>query len=168
MLQDPGFLTTEALGTDPPRRCKTCANCKECQFRTNLLSAKENAEYDIIVSNLKFDEKNGKWSTAYPFIEHPMILKDNYGQAYACMKSLENKLIKKGKLSEFNDAFSDIVSRGVFRELTQAEMNEWRGPVNYISIVVAYKSDPHAMTPIRLCMNSAMKQPPPPPIQKFK
>ena len=23
MLQDPGFLTTEALGTDPPRRCKT-------------------------------------------------------------------------------------------------------------------------------------------------
>ena len=99
------------------------------------------------MSNLKFDEKSGKWSTAYPFIEHPMILKDNYGQAYACMKSLENKLIKKGKLEEFNDAFLDIVNRGVFKELTQREMSEWQGPVNYISIVVAYKSDPTPQPP---------------------
>ena len=104
-------------------------------------------------------EKN--WSTSYPFIVSPNILKDNFNQAVSCMRSLETRLRKQCKINEFNAAFGDIVKRGVFKELSQKENAEWNGPVNYVSIVVAYKSDPNATTPLRLCMNSSMKQPPP-------
>jgi hypothetical protein len=52
------------------------------------------------------------------------------------------------------------VDRGVFKELTKEEMDNWQGPVNYISMVEAFKQGPKSTTPIRICMNSSMKQPP--------
>ena len=148
------FLTAESLGTDLPRHCRSCKACKECQFRTTALSAKENAEFDVICNNLKFDEKLKRWSTSYPFIENPSVLRDNYGQAMACMRNLESQLIKQGRLEEFNAAFQDIIDRGVFRRM-DAQDFQWEGPVNYISIVCAFKQGPHQSTPLRLCMNSS-------------
>ena len=47
------FLSAESFGVEIPRRCRACASCKECKFKTVSLTAKENAEYEIIVSNLK-------------------------------------------------------------------------------------------------------------------
>ena len=155
------FLSAEALGTDLPRRCRACKSCRECQFRTSLLSSRENAEYETIVSNLKYDEKTKTWSTSYPFVIDPSVLRDNYGQALACMRSLEAKLLKQNKLAEYNEAFKEIVERGVFRELSSRDLAEWQGPVNYISTVTAYKSGPHQTTPLRICMNSSMRQPAP-------
>ena len=89
------FLTAEALGTDLPRHCRSCKSCKECQFRTSVLSAKENDEYEVISNNLSFDKENHKWSTSYLFITSLSVLQNNYGQAVACMRSLEAKLIKQ-------------------------------------------------------------------------
>ena len=80
------------------------------------------------------------------------------GQAIACM-------IKQNRLTEFNEAFKDIVDCGVFKELSPQDIEEWGGPVNFITLVCAYKSGPHQSTPLRLCMNSSMKQPQP--IGKF-
>ncbi len=37
-FQVPEFLPAEALGVDLPRRCTSCRNCKECQFRTSAIS----------------------------------------------------------------------------------------------------------------------------------
>jgi hypothetical protein len=152
------FISAEALGTDIPRRCKACGKCNECTFRTTALTALENAEYEVIVNNLVYDANAKKWSTAYPFIESPTVLKNNYSQALACLRSLETQLRKKGRLDEFNIAFQDIVDRGVFRELTPHEVSSYSGPVNYISTVAAYKTGPHSTTPLRICMNSSMKQ----------
>ena len=76
------------------------------------------------------------------------------------MVSQEKRLIKKGSVDEFNQVFNDIVSRGVFKELTAEELDSWSGPVNYITMVEAFKTAPNATTPLRIC-NSAMKQPPP-------
>jgi hypothetical protein len=53
------------------------------------------------------------------------------------------------------------VERGVFKEITQEEMAAWDGPVNYISMVEAFKEGPHSMTPLRICINSSLKQPHP-------
>jgi hypothetical protein len=47
----------------------------------------------------------------------------------------------------------------VFKKLTEEELKKWTGPVNYISMVVAYKEGAHSTTPLRICLNSAMKQP---------
>ena len=68
-------------------------------------------------------------------------------------------MIKSGRLEEFNKQFYDTVERGVFRKLTPAELREYSGPLNYISMVEAFKNGPHSTTPLRICMNSSMKQP---------
>ena len=102
------FLSAEALGTEMPKRCSACTNCKECKFLSTVLTAQENAEYDVIVSNLSFNENEKRWVTSYPFLHDPHMLKDNAGQAYACMQAQEKQLIKKGKLEEFNAAFKAV------------------------------------------------------------
>jgi hypothetical protein len=123
-----------------------------------VLSFKENAEYEAIVNNLSYSKELKRWTASYPFIEDPSVLADNKGQALACMRSLENRLKKQKRIDQFNQVFQEIVDRGVFRELSKEEMDAWEGPVNYISMVEAFKE---GTTPIRICMNSSMKQPPP-------
>jgi hypothetical protein len=36
----------------------------------------------------------------------------------------------------------------VFRELSPKETDEWEGPVNYITMVEAFKEGPHSTTPL--------------------
>jgi hypothetical protein len=66
-----------------------------------------------------------------------------------------------GRLGEFNHQFQDNVDRAVFRALSEEETSSYKGPVNYISMVEAFKTGPHATTPLRICMNSSMRQPKP-------
>ena len=153
------FLSAEAVGTEIPRRCATCKGCKECTYKMESLSWEENNELAIIEEGLVLDEDKCKWTAKYPFHTSPSILEDNKYQAEACMRKLEQQLIKKGDLDAFNQQFEETVERGVFKKLTHEEAAAWSGPVNYISFVVAYKNGPHATTPLRICMNSAMRQP---------
>ena len=154
-IKTPDFFTVEAFGTDPPRRCKTCSTCKECSFRSTYLSWQENKELKIIEEGLSLDTTNKKWTCTYPFKEDPSVLNDNYGQAKALLCNLERRLLKNGRLDEFNTQFQDSIDRGIFRAIP--EEDEYNGPVNYISIVDAYKTGPHSTTPLRLCMNSSLK-----------
>ncbi len=55
VFQPYDFLTTESLGTDLPRRCTSCRKCKECKFRTDCLTFKEDQEYQVILEGLKFN-----------------------------------------------------------------------------------------------------------------
>jgi len=155
------FISAEALGTEMPRRCASCKKCSECKFRTSVLTFQQNAEYEAILDNLTYDDINMKWTVSYPFVTRPEVLQNNEGQAMACMRSQERRLIKQGRLDDFNKVFQETVDRGVFRKLSEEEKREWTGPVNYISMVEAFKQGPHSTTPIRICMNSSMKQPPP-------
>ncbi len=41
------------------------------------------------------------------------------------------------------------------------EMNKWKGPVNYITMVEAFKEGTHSTTPLKICMNSSLRQPKP-------
>jgi hypothetical protein len=88
-------------------------------------------------------------------------LKDNYEQVFRYTLAQEKRLAKQGRTKEFNEEFYKTVERGVFREITREEMAAWEGPVNYISMVEAFKEGPHSTTPLRICMNSSLKQPKP-------
>jgi hypothetical protein len=88
--------------------------CKECQFRASVLSFKENAEYEAIVNNLSYSKELKKWTASYPFIEDPSVLQDNKGQALACMRSLEARLKKQGRIEQFNQVFQEIQSARKF------------------------------------------------------
>ncbi len=74
---------------------------------------------------------------------------------------MEARLVKTGRLGEFNQQFQDNEDRGIFKALTRKETDVYKGPVNYISIAEAFKTGPYATTPLRICMNSSMRQPAP-------
>jgi hypothetical protein len=61
------FIPAEAMGTEVPCRCPACRNCKECQFRMDSMTFKENAEYEVILSKLRLDVERKKWIAEYPF-----------------------------------------------------------------------------------------------------
>jgi len=88
-------------------------------------------------------------------------LRDNYAQVFKYTLVQEKRLAKQGHTEEFNEEFYKTVEHGVFKEITREEMAAWDGPVNYISMVEAFKEGPHSTTPLRICMNSSLKQPQP-------
>jgi hypothetical protein len=63
----PEFIPAEVMGTELPRRCPACRNCKECQFRMDSLTFKENTEYEIILNKLHLDVERKQWIAGYPF-----------------------------------------------------------------------------------------------------
>jgi hypothetical protein len=159
IFQPYDFLTAESLGTDLPRRCTSCRRCKECKFRTDSLTFKEDQEYQVILEGLEFSQERGRWRATYPFHIPPTTLRDNYQQVYKYTLAQEKRLAKQGRTEEFNTEFYKTVERGMFKEVTKEEMTAWDGPVNYIAMVEAFKEGPHSTTPLRICMNSSLKQP---------
>jgi hypothetical protein len=119
----------------------------------NSLTFKGNTEYEIILSKLRLDVVRKKWVAGYPFNTMVERLIDNYGY----MSKMEARLLKTGRLDEFNQQFQDKWDRGVFKAVPREEADRYKGPVNYISMVEAFKTGPHATTPLRICMNSSMK-----------
>jgi hypothetical protein len=102
-----------------------------------------------------------KWIGGYPFNTMVARLIGNYNQARGYMSRMEARLLKNKRLEEFNQQFQDNVDRGVVKPIPKEEADQYKGAVNYISMVEAFKTGPHATTPLRICMNSSMKQPKP-------
>ena len=151
------FFAAEAVGSDVPKRCKNCKGCKECDFKVRSLTWTENQELAEVEKGLSLDTVAKKWTAVYPFAEDPAQLKNNYNQAYSFLERLEKRLKKTGQLQEFDTQMQETIKRGIFREVTKKEMEEYNGPINYITIVETFKPGPHSTTPIRLCMNSSLK-----------
>lgn len=151
------FLSAEAFGVEVPKRCSTCRGCKECQFKNSQLSYEEMIELTAIEENLVLDVAAAKWTTEYSYKQDPSILQDNFQQAFACMASTERRLKKKGQLHAYDEQFMENVSRGIFKKVSEEELRQYKGPVNYITIVEAFKPGPHSTTPLRLCMNSSLR-----------
>ncbi len=84
-----------------------------------------------------------------------------YHQVKSYTQIIEKRLIKQNRVDEFNAQFKDTVDRGVFSELTQKDLEDWKGPFNYIAMVEALKNGPHATTSLMICMNSSLLQLPP-------
>jgi hypothetical protein len=105
LFNPPEFISAEAMGTELPRRCPACKNCKECQFRMDSLTFKENTEYVIILSKLRLDVGRKKWVAGYPFNTMVERLIDNYNQTRGYMSKMEARLLKTGRMDEFNQHF---------------------------------------------------------------
>ena len=70
-----------------------------------------------------------------PYKVDPSVLKDNRGQALAILRRVEKRLSKDEVEQKcFCEQFDQLVKRNTIRELTQEDMDNYDGPVNYISI----------------------------------
>jgi hypothetical protein len=139
LFNPPEFIPAEAMGTEVPHRCPACKNCKECPSSgcMDSLTFKENAEYEVILSKLRLDVGRKKWAAGYPFNTMVESLIDNYNQARGLMSTMKARLLKKGRLDEFNRQFQDNVDRGVIKPIPKEEVDRYNGAVNYISMVEA-------------------------------
>ena len=64
--------------------------------------------------NLKYDESNKCWTTAYPWITDPCKLPDNYKSALATLQSTERTLNKDPPWAEtYSEQIRDMVDRQV-------------------------------------------------------
>jgi hypothetical protein len=106
------------------------------------LSFKENTKYEIILRKLKLDVDRKKWVAGYPFNTRVEWLIDNYAQERGYMGRKGARLVKTRRLDKFNQQFQNNMDRGVFKALTRKEADNYRGPINYISMVDVFKTGP--------------------------
>ena len=82
-----------------------------------------------------------------------MTLPDNYNPAYSTLKSTERTLSKDKQWSDtYQQQMEDMVERNVARKLTREDINNWKGPVFYISHLAVVNTKSHS-TPVRIVFN---------------
>jgi len=153
-LDTVNFIEGEELATETTPRCGGC-KCGKCPIVGHSFSFREEQELLMIRNNLKYDESNSCWSTAYPWIIDPHTLPNNYHVALATLRSTELTLLKDSAWADkYKAQMQDMLDRGVARKLTQAELKAWDGPVFYISHL-AVQNPNSKSTPVRIVFNSS-------------
>ena len=91
---------------------------------------------------MTIDEENCHWNVNYPYLDDPLILHDNRAQAKALLFRLEKQLSRDPISTQaYQQEFENFVRRGVLVKIPQDELNDWSGPVNYVSHHPVYKPE---------------------------
>ena len=161
----------EERGPDlPPLLCPTCRlrsrRCYKCSLMTRPMSIQEQNEVHLITSPMKFDQEKRQVTTHYLPITGDSF-KDlfppslsNKNQAAAIARRTLRSLQKDKEVQIFEDALKKFVDRGVFKDVTDKEIEEYdkkQLPHNFISLVPVKKiqSDPNKVA-FRLTANSSL------------
>ena len=97
------------------------------------MTKREADELTLIEDKVMVDEASSTIWLHYPLIKDPALLSNNRAQAIVIESGVQSKLMKNGQLEAYNKVIKDYIERGVFKELSQEEMDDWNEPVNYIS-----------------------------------
>ena len=154
-----GFWDTDQLGVEPPRRCESCRKCAEkgeCSEEHLIHSYLEALEYEILEKNVAVE--NGETRVTYPFKKDPSCFSDNKKVVTKVAEKLWQRLKKDNLLDAYHAEIKKYLDRGTFRVLTEEEMNNYDGPVNYITHHGVIKDS--ASTPLRVVTNSSFKNGP--------
>lgn len=97
------------------------------------------------------------WDTKYPWTEDPASLPNNRSAVQATFLQTEKRLKKE---PEWRVAYTaqvhEMVARKAAKKLTKETIADWKGPVWYVSHLVA--PNPHSVTtPVRLVWNSSQR-----------
>ena len=93
---------------------------------------KEERELKLIEEGLT--HQGDHWLARYPWVRNPNELPNNREAAVKMLESTQKRLQKNEFLHEtFRKQIGDMIQRGVARKLTQAEIENYNGPVYYSS-----------------------------------
>ena len=121
----------EALGVDFKPLCGGC-KCGNCPPGGHDYSLKDERELSLIKKGLRYDGK--VWTSDYPWVKEANNLPDNRPVAYATLMSTEKRLAKNSILAEsYKSQMDDMVKRGASRKLSIRELQDYKGPMHYIS-----------------------------------
>ena len=149
------YFESDNMGIEPPRRCGSCRNCKDCSFRGHMLSQKEQYETQVIESKIHYDSTSKQFVVSYPFTQDPAILPNNKVQVVKIAEREEKRLARSGLLDLFNQVFNKMLQHGAIIELTDNELNVWDGPKHYVSLQHVV-NDASETTPLRIVTNSSL------------
>ena len=137
------FWSTESMGV----AISPCT-CKETQIppaeRAVLKEIEESCQ-----------KQDGKWIMKYPWKKNPQSLPNNYPQVLKKLESTERRLTNQPEYaSSYNEQIQEMEQLGFARKLTQKEVEEWKGPVHYISHHAIIRPEKKS-TPVRIVFNSS-------------
>ncbi len=151
----------DSIGAACVPKCGGC-RCGNCQPGGKEMTLAEEKELEIIRNGLtyvKADSHSDRphWDAKYPWIQDPASLPYNRSGVEATFLRTEKRL---GRVPEWKKVYTaqvhDMVKRGAAVKLTREVLDEWKGPVWYVSHLVA--PNPHSVTtPVRLVWNSSQK-----------
>lgn len=148
------FFDAESLGIECSPKCGSC-RCGRCPIGGKSFTLKEERELKLIEEGLS--QQGDHWVARYPWIRDPNDLPDNKEMALKMLASTEKRLQKNESLRKtYREQISDMVQRGVARKLTQTEIDNYDGPVYYLSHHEVLKPE-SASTPCRIVFNSSAK-----------
>lgn len=151
----------ESIGASCEPRCGGC-RCGNCQPGGKEMTLAEEREMEIVRDGLTYVKRDHHslephWHAKYPWTEDPASLHSNRRAVEATFHRTEKQLAKE---PEWKKAYASQVHEMVNREaavkLSKEVLQSWKGPVWYISHLIAL--NPHSVsTPVRLVWNSSQK-----------
>lgn len=129
--------------------------CRSCP-RSSCVNLKEEKELAMIEEGLTYNDKQKPWTTNCPRIRDPEQLKINLRVAVARLRMTENSLIKLDSDygEKYQNTIEDMIRRGVARKLSDEEIRDYKGMINYIHHHEVLK--PESMsTPLCIVFNSS-------------
>lgn len=151
----------DSIGAACEPKCGGC-RCGNCQPGGKEMTLMEEKELEIIKQGLTYVKANTHsnaphWDTKYPWIEDPTSLPNNRKAVEATFLRTEKQLKRDFEWkAAYTTQIHEMVERGAAKKLSKEEINSWKGPVWYVSHLVA--PNPHSVTtPIRIVWNSSQK-----------
>lgn len=154
MVRVEDFYKLEQLGVECTPKCGSC-RCGQCHPGGKSMTLKEEREYKIIEDKLTYKADQKKWEAGYPWIKDPKALPDNKEAALATLKATEKRLRQNpAHAAVYHKQIESMIERGVARRLTKKEIEDYNGPVFYISHHEVLKPESKT-TPCRIVFNSS-------------
>ena len=120
------------------------------------MTLKEEEEYNLIISNIVFNPKRGRWLAKLPWIEDPANLPYNKPYAAAVLKSLKKRLNKHEHKNLYNAEIQRMLNAGTARRITKKELDSYKGPKYFLTHHPIWKLESKS-TPCRIVFNSSAK-----------
>ena len=125
----------EMLGYNVPKRCNRCMKCSQCTISEEGRSLEEKIELDLMREGVFLDRSRKKVIVEYPVIGDIDAFKDNREQAHQRSAALWRSLERRGLLSTYNGQVLDYVKRGVWKETTLEEIDQYKAEGGHVHFV---------------------------------
>ena len=137
------FWTTEAMGVA----------VTPCLCASDKLSQIEREEAKMIERSCQ--KVGNQWMVLYPWKRDPALLPDNKSQAIKKLEATERRLMKNAEPSQaYDKQMVEMNEMGFSRKLSKKELEEYKGPVHYISHHEVLRRESKS-TPVRIVFNSS-------------
>ena len=150
------FHELDELGTAPPPVCLKCRGCRDCTFRRKRLTPEEQAVVSRVEQEMRVDSITGTITASYPWKNCAKRMVDNRRQARRIQETMERHMLDVGTHAGYVQEMRKSILEDKVRELMQQEIEEWHGPIHYITTFAVVKPD-SVSTKTRVVSNSAMR-----------